>query len=854
MGAHKMKTNVALTSKYVKLSVLFASLSGTAVMFQNCSGGDFQAANVATGSLTSSSQGANLLKCSFNGQELASGAVAPGFSAATVAFGKTCASVAELVTCNNGVLNDPGAVPNCTVSAGAACSFHGQTVQSGSSVSGFSAASVPNGQLCSTVAITVSCMNGTLSPANAFALCAVGAPAASCMFNGSTITSGGTTTGYKTSSVAYGQTCTSKQEVVTCTNGILSPTGAFGTCTVAQPASCSFNGSTIASGGTATGYSVSTVPTGTSCSTVQEVVTCSNGVLSPSGAVDTCNVASASTGAPVVLYTDIVSGPNTGGEGNAGVYLSIFGKNFGSTLSSVHAYINGVEVAKYIYLGSSKGRTDIQQLSVQIGALGNPTLGTALPIKVVVGGVASNTDKMFTVNPGRMIFVDPNGNDSTAVVNDITHPYKTVQTPDLKGGAWGQVQPGDFIVLRKGTHTGVGKENYFMRFITSTASGYASGTAPTGKAGSGPITLMGYPNEDAFINGDASIDVNGCLSGLNGNTFPNAGKWVVIADLRIEGGGYDGPISEEVGGNNWRIINNELTAYTGVTWPMVDAYNAAHGLPAGSQAGLSPSRMAGITGNGLNSFWLGNNIHDINGSDCSHVGTNGKPSPNCTGSEAHGIYIDGFGSYEVAYNHIHDIKSGKGFQSYATGSNDLDSSGYVQNPEVDNVNLHHNLIHNVLTYGINVADSAKAGWVISNNVVYSSGNEGLSFNTMTLVNAKIYNNTILGGSVNNWGSLGGAVDVQNNIVDPSAFGPGNLNGTFKNNLWLNSSSGSVSFGSGAVYGDPLFVNATSDFHLKTGSPAIDKGSSAVSGTVTNDFDITTLRPLGAGYDIGAFEK
>jgi len=51
-------------------------------------------------------------------------------------------------------------------------------------------------------------------------------------------------------------------------------------------------------------------------------------------------------GAPVVLYTDIVSGPNTGGENGKGIYLSIFGKNFGGTGlgQSVKVYINNVEV------------------------------------------------------------------------------------------------------------------------------------------------------------------------------------------------------------------------------------------------------------------------------------------------------------------------------------------------------------------------------------------------------------------------------------------------------------------------------------------------------------------------------
>ena len=52
--------------------------------------------------------------------------------------------------------------------------------------------------------------------------------------------------------------------------------------------------------------------------------------------------------------------------------------------------------------------------------------------------------------------------------------------------------------------------------------------------------------------------------------------------------------------------------------------------------------------------------------------------------------------------------------------------------------------------------------------------------------------------------------------------------------------------------DPMFVNPTTlDFHLMLGSPAVDAGLTL--SIVPTAFD-GVVRPLGGGYDIGAFES
>lgn len=131
-------------------------------------------------------------------------------------------------------------------------------------------------------------------------------------------------------------------------------------------------------------------------------------------------------------YTDALSGPLSGGEGDQGGYLSIFGSNFGTAAglgSSTRVYIGGVEVANYRYLGAAKvaGKLGLQQLTVQVGRLGGAAAGQALPIAVVVDGVWSNVNNTFIPCSGRVLFVSLTGNDATAQANDINRPWRYLQ-------------------------------------------------------------------------------------------------------------------------------------------------------------------------------------------------------------------------------------------------------------------------------------------------------------------------------------------------------------------------------------------------------------------------------------------
>jgi hypothetical protein len=505
-----------------------------------------------------------------------------------------------------------------------------------------------------------------------------------------------------------------------------------------------------------------------------------------------------------VLYTDLVAGPVSGGENNQGTYLSIFGTNFGSDLSQVRVYLGNTEVAAYRGLGKAKGRSDIQQLVVQPGA----AVGTGtLAIKVVVGGVSSNTDQTFMVNAGDILFVDSvNGNDATGIKGDITHPYRHVQTSS-HGGAMGAAGPGDVIVLRGGTWSDTAVNDCFVRFTQE------SGTAPTGSAGTGYIAITAYPGETVTINAPKG-------GGIMGSSDYKS-QYMVIANLKIvspSGTDTDGaPINLQVSSNYWRVVNNDLS------WP-----SASAGMRAG-----------GVVGNGANVKVLGNNIHDIAG-----------------GTLNHGVYLDSATSNtEVAYNNIHHVTSGNLIQTY-------DSEG---GKPLTNLQIHHNLIHDGGRYGLNMSEGTRSvhAW---NNVIYNTVYPGirLSINEGSSVSHVYEHNTLYNVCTNYSGEpaaifnsdtvSGGLVRFQYNLLARGSSGCSQGYDTdgsdsaisFSRNLYYGYSA--TTRDAAPVTGNPLLTSPTAgDFHLGTGSPAIN---AATGSTVTDDYDLDAR----SQPDIGALEK
>lgn len=535
-----------------------------------------------------------------------------------------------------------------------------------------------------------------------------------------------------------------------------------------------------------------------------------------------------SIAAPVIFYTDIVSGPNTGGENNNGTYLSIFGKGFGTTKGpSDKVTINGVEVATYKQWGAESrvfSSLGIRMITVQPG----PNVNSG-PIVVTANGAASNNDHTFIVNTGGIYFTDwNNGNDAND--GSFANPKKSAQNVFDDRANFG---PGDTIILMGGNYQQKQDgRGYFMIF-----EDYPIGSE------SNPTTVMGYPGQDVFID-MRTANPSGGYALFGTYTVPSQDAGLVLSNFRGDSGGDSAMIMRATA--YVRIVNAEIQGMEGL----------------GNGTGM-------ISTHGSFLKILGNKVHNS--------GEN---------KFYHGVYWSNQGTdNEVAYNEIYDVRGGRGIQVYDAGSGPF-----------FNFDIHDNVIHDVDRDAIGIGGPSSTGFKIYNNIIYrtglgtapygggsggNGGSSGLRFKAGNLV-AEIYNNTLY----DNQSDAGAfylasatSLTIKNNIIfadtcyrDNSAGQTActNNNGqkfyeqfslsdsviTASNNLWYSSAStppqSPPSWDSSPVNSNPLFIDPTNparNFHLQSGSPAIDTGLNTL---ITKDMD-GILRPQGTAFDIGAYE-
>lgn len=556
-------------------------------------------------------------------------------------------------------------------------------------------------------------------------------------------------------------------------------------------------------------------------------------------------------GAPCLLYTDALSDPIAGGEDDNGAYLSIYGLNFGTTSalgSTTKVFIGGHEVAKYFPIEQSAvyPKFGIMKLTVQVGHLGNPSLGTPLPVKVCINRTqnCSNDDNTFTPNDGRIFYVSLSGDDLSAGIGDINHPWRHLQMPGTQRygqGVYPNLRAGDHVVIRSGNWNDIAFEGAWLRFRDPNAMG-----AP-GKW----IHFTAYPGETVTYTTPAGA--KGGFQGPGSAYAGTTGEYISMSNFHmIVDGNADNdaaPFNQQYGTGPWRVVNNEIGP-----WPA-----------------LGDARAGGYSGGGQGTKILGNYIHDIRRiCDTANQGSI-EFNTNCTdvapGGETllnHGVYIDGGAdNVEVAHNIIQHIGEGNLLQTYS--SNGL---------PLQNINIHHNWMENGRKFGLNISHSTYTG-VIYNNVVKDARLSGMALQVANYdniaMNLIVAHNTFInndkdrryGQITDQYGSYGlsGTVLIANNIFYTNEAGASTFFGagsnssnycSFDKNLFWDGGKSSPSGNGTIINADPLFMDiAADDFRLQTGSPAIDVGTT-VPGITLNDF-LSNPRPVGTANDLGAYE-
>jgi VCBS repeat-containing protein len=566
---------------------------------------------------------------------------------------------------------------------------------------------------------------------------------------------------------------------------------------------------------------------------------------------------------PIVLFTDTVSGPlDDGGQAAGGAFLHIHGVRFGDPSglgTTTKVYIGGVEVGAYIvmdvdpYARPGFGR---QRIAVRIGALGGATLGLPLHVKVVVSGQDSNTDSVFTPNPGRIFYVSKSGNDSTGVIGDPTHPFRLLQTIDRLGGVYALMRAGDQAIVRGdggAEWTDTAFSTAWLRFRDAAQQG----SNPTGAPGTGWIWFMGYPGE--VVQYRTTAGNKGGFQGPGQDVTGTTGDFVGFSNFRIkvDGGATRdaGPVNMQYNAQNCRVVGCELGPWV-----------------AGDSDTLN---CAGVSGQGNFFKVLGCHIHSIEGTSAL---------------QNHGVY-PGTNSYgwEIAYNWIHDISGG----SHLSFNDSDGGTGTFETPfgiwtGFTNITIHHNWMENAAKYSISFNDiGANQGELDARiwcNVIIGTGLPPLHFGTTTSTSDVTFafntvyncNTTASGGNAmfRNDGlqqASSHSIKLYDNIF---AFGPSTVHGTG----WMNDTTGfsdgvhwsrNLYFVNGdtsapapstvdamAVVGDPKFANVgTGDFTPLVSSPAVNAATQALPAgmLVPDDYTCQGSRLLGGAADIGAFE-
>jgi hypothetical protein len=552
--------------------------------------------------------------------------------------------------------------------------------------------------------------------------------------------------------------------------------------------------------------------------------------------------AAAQTMAPTIFYSDLTSGPNSGGENNGGVYVTIDGRRFGSSQGSSFVTVGTGQPTVYKMWRNNR-------IIFQLGSA-----ATSGSITVTTSAGVSNAVP-FTIRSGGIYFISTTGSDKAN--GSFNTPWATIPH------AAQTIAAGDTVYALSGVSATVDDGQGWDAALTLREQW-------CGTSGN-PRALIGYPGATDVVigNPEGATPSNG-LRSTDFSADPACGGYWVFSRLGFRG---LNPIAVNGPSNQWRFIDNDISC------PYATG-------DSGGGACFETTLASNLK------FW-GNNVHDAGADDASalfqavyfstdsnHINMGWNTVSNVHGCRAVQIHSSPLGSnYPNSGYNQYDISI------HDNLIHDTQCDGIIAdtlNPSEGPVSIYSNIIYNAGKGPNNPEQSG--GWSCINIPgTTQNGSPGSG-------NVVIFNNTMYAcgtfttppyGAANAAINEGGGnpnlyVQIYNNLIyqtattlypngvpylviwDPLIPNGGEVCTNTQDCPWLQGEN-NLFYGSGPAPGapsitgsiaaNPMLVNvAEYDFRLISGSPAANSG---VAVPETTDI-IGVPVPQGSGYPIGAF--
>ncbi len=529
----------------------------------------------------------------------------------------------------------------------------------------------------------------------------------------------------------------------------------------------------------------------------------------------------AAPGNPVLLFSDLISAPASGWSNaspNKGAVITIWGRYLRADRDTSFVTVNGVQLqANSDYLDAwGKYNNPIPFLQTITFQLNDSMTTGEGTISVTVGGITSNSIP-FRINNSSIFFVDDVTGTGTGTFLD---PWGELGIDNMVDA----MTPGDVVYFRGGI--------YDVAYNGGKSPIWVRSTEPSGTI-QDPIAYVGYPNEDAYMDGITNGDTTNFNKGIKIDA-----KYYTISKFRVSA------VGSGISVNSYsRIIGNDVVGAT--------QFVAGIGIIETESSGV---KIYANTAHGARS--LDRLDHSIYLSGCQD-----EEGADVAYNYSYDNYFDR-GPHFVDNHQVNRcasdvyMKSNHWHHNVIVCGEDETATGGVDNRS-RGIGIFD------LSWDVGDANEPEPAYVY-NNILIGCGKQGHGALYHNNGHAKFFNNTLInskGIGIQVTGGLALTTEIKNNVFSHEAGISdnyvditGNSIPDVSNNSYFGGTSSAYVGDLNPITSDPqVIVNLSPVFPLTISetSPLIGAGNPSVLNTVVIDDFYSIVRPNPVG--VGAVE-